>query len=69
MVNGFAGGLLRGHVGQFAFDQTLVGMTIVTGGLGDTEIDNFNLTFIGQKYILRVDIAMDDIQRPALQVL
>ena len=68
MVDAPAVGLFGGHVSQFAFDQILSGFGVVVGGFGNAEINYFYLSLIGDKYILGINVTMNNVLGLALQV-
>ena len=60
MINLLSIGLLGGHVSQFALDQIFSGFGIVAGGFGNTKVDNFNLAFVGNQYILGINVPVNN---------
>ena len=65
-VEGLGGGLLRRHVGEFALDGAGLGLLIAQVALGDAEVDELHDPVVGDEDVMRVDVAMDDMQGVAV---
>ena len=63
-----ASGLLGGHVGQLAFDDTRGGVHRRGGRLGNTEVEQLDLPVISHENILRRNVAMHDGERSSVVV-
>ena len=63
------GGLLRRHVRDLALEDTGLRLLGLVRRLGDAEIDDLHLAIVGEEHVLRVDVAVHDLERRAGVIL
>jgi hypothetical protein len=61
--------LLGRHVGELALEDARRGVDHLVGGLGDAEVDQLHVPVAREQHVVRRDVAVDDLERPARGVL
>ena len=65
LIHRRAAHLLGGEVAHLALHHAHLGAALDVGGLGDAEVGELHLAGGGDHHVGRVDVAVDDVERPA----